>query len=100
MSKNSGKRDILIFPKFNNIDKIQEIRNKYEGLEVLTALSCSLLTLLPCSCKRQWVGLNTKMLGVIFTCCLCCSQHAMPFWRISSHSDLMALHHALELEYL
>uniref|UniRef100_H3CRY2 Eyes absent homolog n=1 Tax=Tetraodon nigroviridis TaxID=99883 RepID=H3CRY2_TETNG len=23
-----------------------------------------------------------------------------PFWRISSHSDLMALHHALDLEYL
>ncbi|XP_032875211.1 eyes absent homolog 1 isoform X6 [Amblyraja radiata] len=31
---------------------------------------------------------------------LCCLQHTMPFWRISSHSDLMALHHALELEYL
>ncbi|XP_053251860.1 eyes absent homolog 1 isoform X16 [Podarcis raffonei] len=27
-------------------------------------------------------------------------KHAMPFWRITSHSDLMALHHALELEYL
>ncbi|XP_077348986.1 protein phosphatase EYA1 isoform X3 [Lithobates pipiens] len=27
-------------------------------------------------------------------------KHSMPFWRISSHSDLMALHHALELEYL
>ncbi|XP_040482066.1 eyes absent homolog 1 isoform X7 [Ursus maritimus] len=27
-------------------------------------------------------------------------KHAMPFWRVSSHSDLMALHHALELEYL
>ncbi|XP_072234564.1 eyes absent homolog 1 isoform X3 [Leuresthes tenuis] len=27
-------------------------------------------------------------------------QHNMPFWRISSHSDLMALHHALDLEYL
>ncbi|XP_051878771.1 eyes absent homolog 1 isoform X1 [Pristis pectinata] len=27
-------------------------------------------------------------------------KHTMPFWRISSHSDLMALHHALELEYL
>ncbi|MGH0146010.1 UNVERIFIED_CONTAM: hypothetical protein FKN15_034570 [Acipenser sinensis] len=26
-------------------------------------------------------------------------KHNMPFWRISSHSDLMALHHALELEY-
>lgn len=32
--------------------------------------------------------------------CVCPSQHAMPFWRVSSHSDLMALHHALELEYL
>ncbi|XP_036405898.1 eyes absent homolog 4 isoform X2 [Megalops cyprinoides] len=28
------------------------------------------------------------------------SQHNMPFWRISSHSDLLALHQALELEYL
>ncbi|XP_075928162.1 protein phosphatase EYA1-like isoform X1 [Petromyzon marinus] len=28
------------------------------------------------------------------------TQHNMPFWRISGHSDLMALHHALELEYL
>ncbi|XP_076408749.1 protein phosphatase EYA4 isoform X9 [Peromyscus maniculatus bairdii] len=27
-------------------------------------------------------------------------QHNMPFWRISSHSDLLALHQALELEYL
>uniref|UniRef100_A0A8C7DJF4 Eyes absent homolog n=2 Tax=Oncorhynchus kisutch TaxID=8019 RepID=A0A8C7DJF4_ONCKI len=27
-------------------------------------------------------------------------SHNMPFWRISSHSDLMALHHALDLEYL
>ncbi|XP_078712437.1 protein phosphatase EYA1-like isoform X2 [Lampetra fluviatilis] len=27
-------------------------------------------------------------------------KHNMPFWRISGHSDLMALHHALELEYL
>ncbi|XP_041952303.1 eyes absent homolog 4 isoform X9 [Alosa sapidissima] len=28
------------------------------------------------------------------------SQHNMPFWRISSHSDLLALHQALEYEYL
>nr|XP_033795233.1 eyes absent homolog 4 isoform X10 [Geotrypetes seraphini] len=28
------------------------------------------------------------------------AQHNMPFWRISSHSDLLALHQALELEYL
>ncbi|KAK1173833.1 hypothetical protein AOXY_G4044 [Acipenser oxyrinchus oxyrinchus] len=27
-------------------------------------------------------------------------KHNMPFWRVSSHSDLMALHHALELDYL
>nr|AAK31354.1 eyes absent-1 alpha [Xenopus laevis] len=27
-------------------------------------------------------------------------KHSMPFWRITSHSDLMALHHALDLEYL
>uniref|UniRef100_UPI00358F3DC7 eyes absent homolog 1-like isoform X1 n=1 Tax=Myxine glutinosa TaxID=7769 RepID=UPI00358F3DC7 len=27
-------------------------------------------------------------------------KHNMPYWRISSHSDLLALHHALELEYL
>ncbi|XP_036374547.1 eyes absent homolog 1-like [Megalops cyprinoides] len=27
-------------------------------------------------------------------------KHNMPFWRISSHSDLMALHHALEQDYL
>lgn len=29
---NKGKRDILIFPKFDNIDKIQEIRQKYDEL--------------------------------------------------------------------
>lgn len=29
---NKGKRDILIFPKFKNIDKIQEIRKKYDEL--------------------------------------------------------------------
>lgn len=32
MSNNIGKRDILIFPKFKNIDKIQEIRNRYDKL--------------------------------------------------------------------
>ena len=32
MSNNSYKRDILIFPKFKNIDKIQEIRNKFDRL--------------------------------------------------------------------
>ncbi|XP_077000154.1 protein phosphatase EYA4 isoform X4 [Tamandua tetradactyla] len=31
---------------------------------------------------------------------LAANQHNMPFWRISSHSDLLALHQALELEYL
>ncbi|MBP3595937.1 MAG: 2'-5' RNA ligase family protein [Clostridia bacterium] len=29
---NKGKRDILIIPKFNNIDKIQSIREKYDEL--------------------------------------------------------------------
>ena len=32
MHTNILKRDILIFPKFRNIDKIQEIRNKYDKL--------------------------------------------------------------------
>ena len=35
---NKGKRAILIFPKFKNIDKIQEIRKKYDELaEILLA---------------------------------------------------------------
>ena len=35
---NKGKRDILIFPKFKNIDKIQEIRKEYDELaEILPA---------------------------------------------------------------
>lgn len=29
---NSGKRDILIIPKFSNVDKIQKIREKYDEL--------------------------------------------------------------------
>ena len=29
---NKGKRDILIIPKFKNIDKIQDIRQKYDEL--------------------------------------------------------------------
>lgn len=29
---NAGKRDILIFPQFKEIDKIQAIRNKYDEL--------------------------------------------------------------------
>ena len=29
---NKGKRDILIIPKFNNINKIQIIRKKYDEL--------------------------------------------------------------------
>jgi hypothetical protein len=27
-------------------------------------------------------------------------QMSLPFWRISNHSDLVALHHALSLGYL
>ena len=30
--KNEGKRDILLMPKFNNINKIQKIRKKYDEL--------------------------------------------------------------------
>ena len=37
MYANKGKRDILIFPKFKNIDKIQELRNKYDPLVNLIA---------------------------------------------------------------
>lgn len=29
---NEGKRDVLIFPKFKNIDKLQDIRIKYDSL--------------------------------------------------------------------
>ena len=29
---NKGKRDILIFPKFDNIEEIQKIRKKYDEL--------------------------------------------------------------------
>ena len=32
MYNNIGKRDILIFPKFDNMDKLQEIRQKYDRL--------------------------------------------------------------------
>lgn len=34
---NKGKRDILIFPKFKNINKIQELRDKYDPLANLIA---------------------------------------------------------------
>lgn len=27
-------------------------------------------------------------------------QHNMPFWRISTHGDLVSLHQALELDFL
>ena len=32
MYNNKGKRDILIFPKFKNINLIQKVRNKYDRL--------------------------------------------------------------------
>ncbi len=32
MYDNISKRDILIFPKFDNIDIINEVRNKYDRL--------------------------------------------------------------------
>lgn len=40
---NTGKRDILIFPKFKNIDKIQMIRNKYDPLANLIAPHITLI---------------------------------------------------------
>lgn len=39
MYNNIGKRDILIFPKFDNIDIINEIRNKYDRLANLVKSS-------------------------------------------------------------
>lgn len=32
---NEGKRDILIFPKFNNINKIQKVREQYDEFETM-----------------------------------------------------------------
>ena len=32
MYNNIGKRDVLIFPKFNNMNIINDIRNKYDRL--------------------------------------------------------------------
>lgn len=29
---NKGKRDILLFPEFSNIDKIEKVRKKYDEL--------------------------------------------------------------------
>ena len=37
MYNNKGKRDILIFPKFDNMNLIQEVRNKYDRLSSLVA---------------------------------------------------------------
>lgn len=37
MYNNKGKRDILIFPKFKNIDLIQQVRMKYDRLAKLIA---------------------------------------------------------------
>ncbi len=37
MYNNKGKRDILIFPKFKNMNIIQEIRSKYDRLATLVA---------------------------------------------------------------
>lgn len=37
MSNNIGKRDILIFPKFDNMKIIDKIRNKYDRLSNLVA---------------------------------------------------------------
>lgn len=37
MYNNKNKRDILIFPKFENINLIQDIRNKYDRLSNLVA---------------------------------------------------------------
>ena len=35
MYNNIGKRDILIFPKFDNMNIIDKIRNKYDRLATL-----------------------------------------------------------------
>ena len=37
MYNNKGKRDILIFPKFDNMNLIQKVRNKYDRLSNLVA---------------------------------------------------------------
>lgn len=50
-----------------------------------------------CRINNSFSVLNQTLGNVMF---LFLPQHNMPFWRISSHSDLMALHHALDLEYL
>ena len=41
------------------------------------------------TCRRVYITLLCSVL-----------QMTWPFWRISNHSDLAALHHALDLGYL
>lgn len=50
------------------------------------------LKVVVCKLRLSTAGVNDV--------CVFTPQHNMPFWRISSHSDLLALHQALEFEYL
>ena len=62
---NSGKRDILIFPKFKNIDKIQEIRKKYDPLANLIEPHITLV--FPFSDNISNEELVTKLSNLLIT---------------------------------
>lgn len=60
---NKGKRDILIFPKFDNLNKIQEIRYKYDRLANLVSPHITLV--FPFSDEISDTELIEKLSGLL-----------------------------------
>lgn len=60
---NKGKRDILIFPKFKNIDKIQEVRKKYD--ELAEILPTHITLVFPFKNKISNLELKAKLENIL-----------------------------------
>ncbi|KTF86953.1 hypothetical protein cypCar_00024473 [Cyprinus carpio] len=88
------------------------VEEEQAAAKVTTRKQCvtSQIGLPACVCCRALDETDRQLVRFIYflicsfrvdVCSVCfSSQHNMPFWRISSHSDLLALHQALEFEYL
>ena len=60
---NKGKRDILIFPKFDNVEKIQNIRKKYD--ELYDLIEPHITVAFPFSNDISNKELKTKLIEVL-----------------------------------
>ena len=60
------------------------------------ALPCCITSIGACTGSVIFIQQCAAIIKLVY----CIFQMTWPFWRVTNHSDLAALHHALDLGYL